>query len=117
MLDNIPTSNTSFQAFMSIVTGGAFVGWYRERRMSKKDERKFTLDFMKTQSERIDTLVSEVAELKAANRVSTGELENSRQELARVRAELLVEKAQVRELEHEVVRLKTALGEHGRNAA
>lgn len=116
MLDDI-TGSSMFQVLASIITGGAFVGWYREHRKTKQDAQKFSLEFMQKQSERIDKLVVEVADLKAANKLSSGELESSRLELARAHAEVIIEKAKVVEQEHEITRLKTALGEHGRNNA
>lgn len=111
MLDNI-TDTDLFKGIASLVTGGAFVGWYREHRKARKDEQNFALEFMKKQSLRIDKLVQEVAELKADNRISQGELESSRQLLASVRAELLISRAETAEANHEIVRLKTALGEY-----
>jgi hypothetical protein len=101
MFDDL-THSTTFQALMSVVTGGAFVGWYREHRKGRKDAYVFAMDLLAQQNARIDALVSEVATLKARHDIATDALDILKQENA--------------ELKLENSRLKTALGEHGRAA-
>lgn len=47
----------------AIAGGGGVVGWYRERRKSRKDANTFALDLIGTQNERIDALTFQVGEL------------------------------------------------------
>ena len=96
------TSNDGFKAFASIITGGAFVGWYREHRRSKKDAYGFAMDLLQQQNLRIDALVMQVAKLEARVAVEADAVAILKQENE--------------ELKAENARLKTALGEHGRAA-
>lgn len=102
------TDNDVWKTAASIVTGGAFVGWYRERRRGKKDAYVFAMDLITQQSVRIDALVGEVAELKAKFAVESDTVEMLRRENEHLKSEC--------------DRLKTALGEQnrmtgGRNAS
>lgn len=66
-------TNTEFFKFVAaVVTGGAFVGWYREHRRAKKDAATFSIEFMKLQAQelaaervRVDELVRRMADLEA----------------------------------------------------
>lgn len=58
------TDSGAWKTAAGIITGGAFVGWYRERRMGKKDAYGFAMDLLAQQSVRIDALVAEVAIIK-----------------------------------------------------
>jgi hypothetical protein len=71
MIDDI-TNSDSFKLLASIVTGGAFVGWFREHRRAKKDAATFSIEFMKLQAaelaaerKRVDDLVGRMAQLEA----------------------------------------------------
>lgn len=94
------TNNETFKVLATIVTGSAGVAWYRERRKTKKDAYTFAMDLLSQQNTRIDSLVKDMARLEArvssqADAMDILKLENS-------------------ELKIENARLKTALGEHGR---
>lgn len=97
---NALTDNDVWKTAASIVTGGAFVGWYRERRRGKKDAYTFAMDLMTQQSVRIDALVSEVAELKARVMVESDTVKTLKEENEHLKSEC--------------DRLRTALGEHNR---
>lgn len=109
MLDSM-TDTDVFKGLASIVTGGAFVGWYRERRKGKQDAYSFAMEFMNQQAKelaaerlRVDALIIEMATLKAL-------YESASQATT-------ILKSEIAELKVENIRLKTALGEHGRNNA
>ena len=77
-----------FKALASIVTGGAFVGWYREYRKGRKDTIGLTIDFIKMQSSRIDVLVEETVTLRSEIRLVEQELSRLRDENIRLRQKL-----------------------------
>lgn len=108
MLDNL-TQTDLFKGLISVVTGGAFVGWYREHRRGKKDAYTFAIEMIKeTRAElaqersRVDNLVKEIAAINAQHNTATEALSMLKQENL--------------ELKHENARLKTALAEQGRAA-
>lgn len=111
------TNSDMFKGVASIVTGGAFVGYVRERRRGRKDQNTFALDFMREQSKRIDELVQEVADLKAESRASLKAIETLQEVNHDLRGELAKAKFQNDLDAHEITRLKTALGEHERKSA
>lgn len=103
------TSSEGFKVLASIVTGGAFVGWYREHRKGRKDANAFALEFIREQSQRIDKLVQEVAELKAENRSSEKRLFELMRDHENLRDENTQLKVDKTALVGEIERLKTAM--------
>lgn len=97
-----PTDPDVTKGILSIVTGGAFVGWYREHRKGKKDAYTFAMDLLSQQNLRIDELVKDMAVMGAKYQVAADALDILKKENA--------------DLKVENTRLKTALGEHGRAA-
>lgn len=70
MLETL-TNTESFKVIASVITGGAFVGWYREHRRGRKDVMTFTLQRMEQQAAelaaermRVDQLVNRIANLE-----------------------------------------------------
>lgn len=98
-IDSI-TNADMFKGFASIITGGAFVGWYREHRKGRKDAYGFAIEMIGQLSARVDALVMEIAQVKAENTLAADSL--------------TILRKQYDELKVENTRLKTALGEHRR---
>lgn len=100
MIQFSDVSNTDmFKLFASVVTGGAFVGWLRERRQARRDTQLFSIEFMREQSSalakeraRVDELIREVAALKVEHREIRAEYRATivakDVEIARLNAEL-----------------------------
>lgn len=106
MIDAL-TNSEVFKGIATVITGGAFVGWYREKRRGKKDVYSFAIEMLGQQSTelaaerlRVDRMISDIAELRAERNLVADQLDRLRTENE--------------ELRTEVTRLKTALGEHGR---
>ena len=108
------TSADIFKAGASLVTGGAIAGWFREHRKAKKDAQSFALEFMREQSQRIDKLVTQVAQLEADHIIASKALELSREQVHDLRGEVGRYRMEILVKDQEITRLKTALGEHRR---
>ena len=94
MLDDMINTD-GFKAVLSVITGGAFVGWYREHRKGRKDAYTFAMDLLGQQNLRIDALVSEVAHLKAKHDVATDAVDMLKKENADLKVECLRLKAEL----------------------
>ena len=106
----MPEINAETVALAGVVAGGGGIaGWLREKRKGRKDANQFALEFIRTQSVRIDELVREVAELRGDNRVYETTISGLTRENSDLRSERDKERQEKLLLNAEIDRLKTVL--------
>lgn len=109
MIDDL-TSTEIFKGTMAIITGGAFVGWFREHRRAKKDAYNFAIELLKQQSvelaserARVDKLVEDMAIVKAQHNIATDALEVLRKENVELKAECIILQKKLQEYHDEKI--------------